>query len=92
MRGSNADLRDVGAPIDNVADEVADRETGCVDGNPGVSGRNETLELGDRRRLVSGDLGHADRGECQARVALDLAQSLELIEARPSNPVHGPPT
>ena len=57
MRGRDADLLDVGAPVDNVAEEIADRAIGCVDRNPRVSGPNERLKLGDRQRLVSGDLG-----------------------------------
>jgi hypothetical protein len=37
------------------------------------------FQLGERRRLVGGDFGHADCGERAARVALDRAQCLQLV-------------
>jgi hypothetical protein len=92
MSGSDADLLDVGAPIDNGAEEVTDLVTGCVDRNPRASSPNKRLQLGDRKRLVSGDLGHPDRSKCTARIAFDLAQSLEFITARPPDLIHHPST
>jgi len=92
IRGSDADLLDVGAPIDNLAEEVADRPIGCVDRNPRAAGPNERLKLGDGQRLVSGNLGHVDRGKRTARITFDLAQGFDFARSRPSDLIHRPPT
>jgi hypothetical protein len=90
MRGSDADLRDVSAPIDNVAEEVGDRVIGCVDRYPCMPGPDEQLKLADRERLVSGDLCHADRGKGAACIPFDLAQGLKLLAARHPDLIHVP--
>ena len=71
--GRDADLLDMGATIDLFAEEVRHRPIVCVDGDPRVSGRDERLELGELRRLVSRDLGHADHGEGTPSPAFDVA-------------------
>jgi hypothetical protein len=92
VRWSDADLRDVGASIDNVAEEIADQVIGSVDRNPRVPGRDESLKLCGRERLIGGNLGQPDRRKCPARVALEVAQGLELVAARPPDLVHRQPT
>jgi hypothetical protein len=89
---SNADLLDVGAPIDDVAEEIGDRVIGCVDRNPRVPGRDESLKLCVCERFIGGDLGHPDRGKCTARAALDVAQDPELAAARLPYLIHRQPT
>jgi hypothetical protein len=90
VRGSDADLLDVGAPIDDVGEEIADWMVGSIDRNPRASVPNERLKVCGRQRLVSGDLGHADLCKCARRIALELTQGLELVPTRPPDPIHRP--
>jgi hypothetical protein len=74
----------VGAAVNRRAEQVRDRAVGRVSGYPGSSPHG--LELGNGRRLVRRDLGHADRGELATRVAVDPAQRLQRILSRKADP------
>ena len=79
--GRDAHLLDVGAAVDDGAQQVGDGPVGVVDGHPRAPVGAEGLELGDRAGIVGGDLGHADRREGAAGLALDRDQRLELVAA-----------
>jgi hypothetical protein len=72
--------------IEDVDENVADRPIGVgpVTGprsgdHPCPIPRPVRPELGDRRRLVGGDLGHADAGERPPGGPLDGAEAAELV-------------
>ena len=82
MRRRDADLLDVRAAVDDVADQVRDRAVVLVDRHPGAG------HVLDRPGVVGGDLRHPDVGERPARLALDLQQELELVVAGRADPRH----
>ena len=74
MGRRHADLLDVGAAVDDRADQVGDGAVVGVDRHPRAPGGPERLELGAGARIVERDLGHPDRREERPGLALDLDQ------------------
>ena len=73
MIRSDAHLLDVGAPIDDVNEHVADRLFGVVDNDPGPAVLRVAGKFLDGGGLIVSDLGHADVAKPLARQTLDLA-------------------
>lgn len=80
--GVDADLLDVGAAIDDVDDDVANRPSICVDRDPGSALVGVASEDVERQGFVVGDLRHAHLAEASAGATLDLLDRCAVVGPR----------
>ncbi|MBQ1088593.1 hypothetical protein KBY47_05525 [Streptomyces sp. B93] len=90
------DLPDVEAAVDAVGDWVVDRGGGVVGHEPGQPRGVVADEFTGRKRLVLGDLRHADASEALPGVPLDVLEGGQSVQAHGSDVnaglLHGTPT
>lgn len=79
MGGSDADLLDVGATIDHVYEDVADRERRTADCDPGAATPRVTCEDFERCRFVVSDVAQAIVPVALPGGAFDLLKVDELV-------------
>lgn len=71
-------LLDVHGAAHDVGDQVSDRDTGVIHRDPGAVTPLVAGQLGEGKRLIAGDLRHADIAEPASRCPLDVLHDRQV--------------